>query len=144
MGGDAHDVGGVARVAGVENATQLVVVLKERVGFINEESGLRFFNDPEKGGRADVRRGHRPIHEFAEDGEERRFSAAFFGRFDPDVGADVTKLERVGVNDPKGESFRGVRRENDVALEKRGKFVEKKGGREGTLECWNVGMLREG
>ena len=140
---DAHDVGGVARVTGVENATEFVVVLKEGICLINEKSRLSFFDDAEKGWRADIRRRHRPIHEFAEDGEERGLAATFFGRFDADVGADVTKLEGIRVNDPKGESLRSVRRKDDVAFEKRGKIVEEKGGREGMLECWNVGILQK-
>ena len=38
--------------------------------------------------------------ELVKNGEERGFTAAFFGRFDADVRADVPELEGECVDDP--------------------------------------------
>src|SRR5215467_12502495 len=68
--GDAHDEGGVARVAGIEDAAEFVVALEEGVGFVNEEGWAGVLNDAEEGGGADVGGGDGALDEFAEDGEE--------------------------------------------------------------------------
>lgn len=101
-GGDADDEGGFAGVAGVEDAAQFVVALKEGVGFVNEEGGPGFLDDAKEGGGADVGGDDGAVDEFAQDGEEGGFAAAFFGGFDAEVGGDVTQVEGVSMEDPKG------------------------------------------
>lgn len=114
---DADDVGGFAGVAAVEDAAEFIVALKEAVGFVDEQRWTGFGDDAEEGRVADVAGNDGAVAEFAQEGEEGCLSAAFFGAFDADVGADVAKVEGVGVEGPEGEGFGGVRREDDVALE---------------------------
>ena len=116
-GGDADDVGGFAGVAGVEDAAEFVVAAQEGVGFVDEEGGVSFFDDAEEGGRADVGGDDRAADEFAEDAEQGGFAAAFFGRFDADVGADVAEVKGVGVKGPEGESFGRPLRKDDETFD---------------------------
>src|SRR6266436_6674644 len=85
-GGDAHDVSGFACVAGVEDAAELFVGVEDGVGFVNEECGAEFFDDAEEGGGADVGGDNGAADEFAQEGEEGGFAAAFFGGFDSEIG----------------------------------------------------------
>ena len=53
---DADDVGGGLGVAGVEDAAQLLVVLHEAVGLVDEKRRPHLFDVTEQGGRRDVAR----------------------------------------------------------------------------------------
>ena len=99
--GDAEDEGGFTVVTGVENATKIVVSVEVGVAFVDEEGGLHFLNDAKKGGGTDVGCDHGFVDEHAEDVEQGGFAAAFLRRFDAEIGADVAKLEGVGVESPE-------------------------------------------
>jgi hypothetical protein len=71
-------VGGVAGVAGVEDAAEFVVGAEEGVSFINEQGGAHFFNDAEEGRGADVGGGNGPICQSIQDAQECGFAATFF------------------------------------------------------------------
>jgi hypothetical protein len=56
--GDAHDRGGVAGVAGVEDAAHFLVALEEAVGSVNEQGRLKVLDDAEEGGATDIGGGY--------------------------------------------------------------------------------------
>ena len=121
---DADDVGGFAGVTGVEDAAEFVVAFQQRVSLINQQRGPGFFDDAEEGGGADVGGDEGAVDEFAQDGEEGGFAAAFFRGFQADVGADVAEVEGVGVEGPEGEGFGGGLGEDDEAAEEFDEVVE--------------------
>jgi hypothetical protein len=133
--GDADDEGGFFAVTGVEDAAEIVVAVKERVGFVDQQSGLHFLDDAEEGGRADVGGDDGVMNQQVEDGEKGGFAAAFFRGFDAEINADVAQLEGVGVDSEQGQGFGGVFGEDDEAAEFGGEFVQK--WRERGLVCGN-------
>ena len=110
-------MGAFAGVAAVEDAAEFVVVLEEGVGFVDEQGWSGFFDDAEEGGRTDIAGDDGAVAEFAQDGEEGGFAAAFFGALDAEIGADVAEVEGVGVEGPEGEGFGGVLWKYDIGLE---------------------------
>jgi hypothetical protein len=99
--------GGFARVTGIQDALQLIIAMEEGIGFIDKEGRTQVLNDAEEGWRADVRGGESTIGNFVKDGQQCGLAASRFGGFDADIGADVPKMEAVGVDDPKRQSFGG-------------------------------------
>src|SRR5262245_53697494 len=62
--GDADDVGGLAFIAGVQNAAEFVVATQEGIGFVNEEGRAHLLDDAEEGRRADVGSWHGAVDQF--------------------------------------------------------------------------------
>lgn len=132
---DADDVGGLACVAGIEDATKFLIGLEEGVGLVDEERGPSFLDDAEERGGTDVGSDDGTINQFAEDAEQCALAAAFLRGAEADVGAHVAQLEGVGVQRPQGECFRGHGREDDVAFEG-GPYVIEKAGTIDGLGPW--------
>jgi hypothetical protein len=151
-GADADDVGGLAGVTGVENASNLLVCPEKGVGFIDEQGGLNLLDNAEEGGGADVSGDDRAIDELAEDAKEGGFAAAFFGGFQADVRADMAEVKGVSVQGPQGESLGPPLGEDDVAGDEASQVVQKKAAVDGGIprrdilgpKCWRSnGLVRK-
>jgi hypothetical protein len=120
---NAHDKGGFAVVAGIQDASQFVVPLQKRVCFIDQQRGPRFLNDAKECG-ANVCRSDRPIDQPSEKCEQCRFAATLFWRFDSEIRADIAQLECVGVEYPERQRFGRAFGEHDKPPDGGSEFIE--------------------
>ena len=108
----------VARVAGVDDAAQLLVIFEERVGLIDQKrrpSGLdrsEHGRDSDVGGAEGLGQ-HRMHHP-----QKRALAAALLRRNDRQSGRDVERLEGVGVNTPQCACDRRSRGERDIVIDR--------------------------
>jgi len=140
---DANDVGGFAGVSGIEDAAEFVVAAKERIGFVNEKSGLSFFDDAKEGRRADVSRDDRATDEFAEDTEQSGFATAFGWRCNADVRADVAEIKGISVKGPESERFGRPLRKDDETFDELGQGIEQWRAIDGFGPQFDLGEFEE-
>ena len=131
-GGEAEDVGGAAGVAGIDDAAHGVVAGHEGIGFINEEGGHAGVDGAKKGADGDVGGDEGFAGHGGENAQEGGFAAAFFGRFDGDVGDGIAEFKGIGVKNPNGEGSGGVGTEDDVFFDDGFDVGEKVGDGDGT------------
>ena len=67
------------------------------------------------------------MREFTEEGQEGGLAAAFFRRFQAQIGADIVPLEGAGVQRPQGQGFGGPPWQDDKAREHLPQITEKGG-----------------
>ena len=137
-GGEAKDVGGAAGVAGIDDAAHDAVAGEEGVGFVNEEGGAAGVDGAEKGADGDIGGDERFAGHGGKDAQESGFTAAFFRRFDGDIGDSVAQLEGVGVENPNGKGGCRMIAQDDVPFDDGFDVREEVGDRDG------LGMRSDG
>ena len=129
---DAHDVGEVAVVAGVEDAAQEVVFADGFVEFVGDQGDFAGMDGAVHGRGADVRGDFGAIDQAADDAQEGGLAATVPRGFDAEVGGDVAQFPGVGVEDEEGNGFGGPLGQDGEAVE---------GEDEGVQDVEGGGML---
>jgi hypothetical protein len=121
---DANHIRRFSGVSRIQNTAKFVIAAQKRIRFVNQQSRLRLFNDAKESRRTDIGRNNRATDEFAQHTKQSSFAAAFLGRFDADVRADVAEMERIGMNGPEGERFGGPLWKDDETFDYLGQGIE--------------------
>jgi hypothetical protein len=100
-------------MAGIDDAAKLLVLLHERVGFIEKQGRRVGLDHSENGGGGYVRGGKRTVGEEPDEAQQLRLAAALFRRRDDQQRRDPNAVDQPCEGDPQRYGYRYLRLTDD-------------------------------